>query len=84
MARAYFRRRLHTTTTTTTTTTTNDNNNSNNNNNRIERRNSRFFNNLLTAPRTVSKRNRVQTCANIGRLSRAICVPRGTKGQLSY
>ena len=48
----------------------NNNNNNNNNNdddddddNRIERRNSRFFYNLLTAPRTVSN-----TCAQVARV----------------
>ena len=62
-------------------------------NNRTEWRNSRFFYNLLTAPRTVSITHalvaRAQSCANhvqhIERLSRVTCrVPRGTKGQLSY
>ena len=55
------------------------NNNNNNNNNRIQRRYSRFFYNLLTAPRTVSntyaKVTRAQSCVNhvqhIKRLSRA-------------
>ena len=62
-----------------------------NNNNRTDRRKSRFFYNLFTAPRNVSNTHvlvaRAQSCANhvqhIERLSRATCrVPRGTKGQL--
>ena len=52
----------------------------------------RDFYNLLTAPRTVSytyaQVTRVQSCTNhkqhINRLSRAACVPCGTKGQLCY
>ena len=71
----------------------NDDNNDNDNYNRIERRKSRFFYNLRTAPRTVSNTYaqvaRAQSCANhvqhIARFSRTTCrVPRGTKGQLSY
>ena len=57
------------------------NNNNNNNNNRIQRRNSRFFYNFLTAPRTVSNTYaqvaRAKSCANhvqhFERLSRATC-----------
>ena len=55
--------------------------NNNNNNNRSERRNLRFFYNLLTALRTVSNTDaqvaRTRSCANhmqhIERLSRATC-----------
>ena len=62
------------------------NNNNNNNNNRIQRRYSRFFYNLLTAPRTVSNTfaqvAQVQLCANhvqhIERLSRASVMLRAT------
>ena len=63
------------------------------NNNRIDRRKSRFFSNLLTAPRTVSNTYAqvagAQSCANhvqhVERSSHAACrVSRGTKGQLSY
>ena len=84
------------TTTTTTTNTNNDNdNNSNNNcnNNRIQRRNSKIFDNLLTASRTGSNkyakcpgRNRVQITCNrtLITCNMSCCVPRGTKGQLSY
>ena len=54
---------------------------SDNNNNRIQRRYSRFFYNLLTAPRTVSNMHaqliQAQSCTNhvqhIERLSRATC-----------
>ena len=61
-------------------------NNNNNNNNRIQRRYSRFFYNLLTAPRTVSNMYaqvaRAQPCANhvqhIERLSRASVMLRAT------
>ena len=65
----------------------------NSNNNRIQRRYSRFFYNLLTAPRTVSNTYaqvaQAQSCANhvqhIECLSRAsYYVTLGTKGQLSY
>ena len=61
--------------------------------NRIQRRESRFFCDLFTAPRTVSNTNAqvagAQSRANhvqrIERSSRETCrVPRGTKGQLSY
>ena len=57
---------------------------------RTERRNSRCFYNLLTAPRTVSNTYaQVESCANhvqhIEGSSLATCrVPRDTKGQLSY
>ena len=62
------------------------------NGDRIERRKSRYFYSLLTRiPRTVSNTyvlvTRTQPCPyhvqHIERLSRATCVPRGTKGQLS-
>ena len=61
-------------------------NDNNNNNNRIQRRYSRFFYNLLTAPRTVSNTNaqvaRAQSYANhmqhIKRLSRANVMLRAT------
>ena len=70
----------------------NNSNNINNNSYHIERRNSRFFYNLLTAPWTVSNRYalmaRVQLRANhmqhIQRLSRATCrVPTVRNRQLS-
>ena len=58
-----------------------DNNNNNDDNNCIERCNSRFFYNLLTAPRTVSNMQALVawawSCAShvqhIERLSRATC-----------
>ena len=58
-----------------------NNNNNNNSNNGLQRRNCRFFCNLLTEPRTVSNTcaqvARVHSCANhvqhIERLSRATC-----------
>ena len=64
----------------------NNNNNNNNNNNRIQRRYSRFFYNLLTAPWTISNTYtqvaRAQPCANhvkhIERLSHASVMLRAT------
>ena len=58
-----------------------------NNDNCIQRRNARFFNNLLTAPRTESNPGAIvcKSCATHRALitCNLLChVPRGTKGQL--
>ena len=66
-------------------------NNSNDKDNRIERRKSRFLQSPHCAANGLSTHAQVaraQSCANHvqhhERVSRAACVPRGAKGQLSY
>ena len=65
-----------------------DDDNDDNNNNRIKRRNSRFFYNLLIAPRTVSNTYaevaQVQSHRALIMCNMSCYLPRATKGQLSY